>query len=106
MSTKVSLFGVLATAALFSALRVIYPALALLTMLVPSLAIAEPNKEQYKLQERCGKQAEEEFKKEYESRTDTRPCGQTDYRRPPICASSKREPAAAIKESQSTLGFA
>ena len=46
--------------------RTIYVAFALATTLfVMSGAFAEPNKEQYELQERCGIRAEEAFKSDY-----------------------------------------
>ncbi len=52
-------------------MRVIYPTLALVTILVTTAAFTELSKEQYELQERCGKQAAKVFEKEYESVTDT-----------------------------------
>jgi hypothetical protein len=46
-------------------MRAIYLAFALATIFViPPEASAEPNKDQYELQERCGKRAEEAFKTE------------------------------------------
>lgn len=45
--------------------------LALLAIFVTTAAVAEPSKEQYELQERCGKQAANVFEKEYEGATDT-----------------------------------
>jgi hypothetical protein len=47
--------------------RAICLALALAAIFATTKAVAEPNKEQYELQERCGKRASEVFEKE-------RPC--------------------------------
>jgi hypothetical protein len=46
-------------------MRVIYLSFALATIFAIPETSAEPNKDQYELQERCGKRAEEAFKNDY-----------------------------------------
>jgi hypothetical protein len=56
--------------------RAICLALALAAIFATTKAVAEPNKEQYEVQERCGKRASKVFEKE-------RPCrSQSDRNRP------------------------